>query len=203
MRPYYQDELVTLYHGDCRDVLPLLAADAVITDPPYGVGFDSWDSSIPEGWLDLAKASAPIVAFTTAPTTLWDYPRPDWVLCWYRPAAQSRTAWGGFNHWTPIPVYGRGAFSVDVINLHAMQRAQRARKVSAAHSSPKPAALIRWLLAGFGSETVIDPFAGGGSTLRAAKATGVKATGIEINEQYCEAAADSLRQGSLAEMFQA
>ena len=200
MKPYYQDDLVTLYNGDCREVLPGLdMVDAVITDPPYGVEFAQWDSSIPSGWLSLARVCAPVVVFTTTPTTLWDYPRPDVVLCWHRPAARSVTIFGGFNHWTPIPVYGRCDFAVDTITLHAMAHAQ---KGDIGHPTPKPTALISWLLRGLGCKSVVDPFSGSGSTLVGCKRTGVKAIGIEINEAYCEIAANRLRQGSLSAMFQ-
>lgn len=57
-RPYFQDERVTLYHGDARDILPLLGkADAIIADPPYGETCLEWDVW-PEGWPDLALSAA-------------------------------------------------------------------------------------------------------------------------------------------------
>lgn len=40
--PYYSDESVTLWHGDCREVLPLIdPVDLVLTDPPYGINYVS------------------------------------------------------------------------------------------------------------------------------------------------------------------
>ncbi len=197
MTPYYSDDAVTIWHADCRDVLPTLEpVDLVLTDPPYGLAFKDaeWDAEIPD-WLPLAQALAKTVAFTTAPTTMWDYPRPDWVACWYRPAAQSRTSFGGFNHWTPVLIYGECHLKVDVRNLHAMSVAQPS---GYAHPSPRPVELMRWLLEGLDGATVLDPFMGSGTTLRAAKDLGRKAIGIEIEERYCEIAAKRMSQTVMA-----
>lgn len=59
MKPFYQDELVTLYHGDAMELLPHLPkVDAVITDPPYGETSLDWDRW-PNGWPALASRLAP------------------------------------------------------------------------------------------------------------------------------------------------
>ena len=196
MKPYFTDSTGTIqiFHGDCREILPLVKADVVVTDPPYGVEFrgEEWDAEVPSWWLPLARACAPLVVFTTAPTTLWDYPRPDWVLCAARPAAQSRTSYGGFNHWSPVLVYGKGSWSPDFHSAHAMQAG--AENVGIQHPCPKPLSLMRWLIAGTKGETILDPFMGSGTTLRAAKDLGRRAIGIEIEERYCEIAAKRLQQ---------
>lgn len=190
--PYYSDDLVTIYHGDCREWMP--EADAVVTDPPYGLDFrgEVWDGAIPE-WLPLARSVAPIVAFTTAPTTVWDYPRPDWMACWARPASNSRAVSGGFNHWTPVLIYGKAKFPTDLISLHAIANATEAWVT---HPSPKPIRLMTWLVANTTPEggTVLDPFVGSGTTLLAAKSLGRKSIGIEIEERYCEIAAQRCAQ---------
>ena len=188
MTPYYADDAVTIYHADCREWMP--AADAILTDPPYGLGFRgaAWDSEIPV-WLEMARGSAPLVAFTTAPTTMWDYPRPDWVLIWVRQGSSSRTAYGGFNHWSPVLVYGKGRWTPDTFLISAVQSGKANLGID--HPSPKPLPLLRWLVAGATREgdTVLDPFMGSGTTLRAAKDLGRRAIGIEIEERYCEIAA--------------
>ncbi len=201
MTPYYDADGIRIFCGDCREVLPTLGkVDAVITDPPYGVGFRSseWDSEVPSWWLPLARVASPVVVFTTAPTTLWDYPRPDWILCWVRHAAQSRTNYGAFNHWTPVLVYGSGTWNPDLITINGMTSGQANKGIN--HPSPKPEKLSRWLISGSSSsgDLILDPFMGSGTTLVAAKNLGRRAIGIEIEERYCEIAAKRLAQRVLA-----
>lgn len=179
---------VTLHLGDCLDILPTLAAgsvDAVVTDPPYGLDFGKggWDGHIPD-WLGLARAVAPIVVFTTAPTTLWDYPRPDWLACWYRTAAQSRTAQGGFNHWTPVPVYGNCKFKVDTYYTNGMTTAHDNRGID--HPSPKDVKMVCWMIenATKDGDTVLDPFMGSGTTGVACMKLGRNFIGIERDPGY-------------------
>ena len=53
MTPYYDEGGITIYHGDCREVLPSLSpAEVAIADPPYGVTSLSWDERV-DGWLDV------------------------------------------------------------------------------------------------------------------------------------------------------
>lgn len=196
MRPYFERDGVTIYHGDCREILPRLTeqVDLVLTDPPYGLDFRGaeWDSEIPD-WLPMARAIASTVIFTTGPLTMWDYPRPDWVLNWARPASNSRSLLGGFNHWSPALVYGKPKFPVDLISLHAIANAAPEWNT---HPSPKPERLYRWL-AQHGSkpgDLILDPFMGSGTTLRAAMDLGRRAIGIELEERYCEIAARRLSQ---------
>jgi len=197
VKPYYERDGITIYHGDCREILPTLKADVVVTDPPYGVGFrdQTWDVAIPLEWLALARDAAPLVVFTTAPTTLWDYPRADWVMSAARPGSTSRQVGGGFNHWTPILVYGRGKWSPDIHSEADCLRVNGNAGIH--HPCPKSVSLMRWLVRG-SSGLVLDPFMGSGTTLVAAKLEGRRAIGIEIDERYCEIAAKRLAQGVLA-----
>ncbi len=179
-----------VHHGDCREILPTLGkVDAVVTDPPYGVAFrgEEWDREIPN-WIEAARSKAAVVAFTTGQTTLWDYPRPDWVMCWQRPAAQSRTSFGKFSHWSPILVYGKGTWNPDCFKLHAMEAGVENAAID--HPSPKPVRLMRWLVRGAASpgSTILDPFCGSGSTGVAALAEGMNFIGIEREAKYVEIA---------------
>lgn len=196
---YYSDASCAIACADCREILPTLPkVDLLLTDPPYGLDFKgvTWDNEIPN-WLPLAKQKANVVIFTTAPLTMWDYPRPNWVLNWARPASSSRAPSGGFNHWSPLLVYGNVKFPTDYISLHAIAHAQ---PPGFEHPTPKPLRLFTWVIFNSTSsgDMVMDPFLGSGTTLRAAKNLGRKAIGIEIEERYCEIAARRLSQEVLA-----
>lgn len=181
----------TLHHGDCLEILrslPSGSVDAIVSDPPYGVSFRGaeWDKEIPN-WIDEARRVSSVVVFTTGVTTLWDYPRPDWVGCWYREASNSRSKLGGFSHWSPVVVYGKPKFPVDSKKLHAIQHAY---PKGFPHPSPKPVALMDWLVSHACPEggTVLDPFMGSGTTGVACMQTGRKFIGIEIDAGYMEIA---------------
>src|SRR5690606_5835675 len=93
----------------------------------------------------------------------------------------------GFGNWIPCLVYAR-----DGVSLHCTS--QDAGEVSIGgdmpeHPSPKPIQAMQWFLSRLPGDTILDPFMGSGTTLRAAKDLGRKAIGIEIEERYCEIAA--------------
>jgi len=122
---------------------------------------------------------------------LFDYPRPDWIMCWHRPASIQRCgSLLGFNNWEPILLYGVKAISNDVISVPNAAEVQ-------GHPTTKPLALMRSLLCRLPSISVLDPFMGSGTTLVAAKQLGRRAIGIEIEEKYCEIAAKRLSQEML------
>ena len=190
---------VELHLGDCLDILPTLedgSVDAVVTDPPYGLDFrgNDWDNFIPN-WLGQAQRIADLVMFPTAPTTQWDYPRPDWVNCWYREASNSRAKSGGFNHWTPVLVYGKIKFPVDSIKLHAIQHSY---PKGFPHPSPKPIAFVELLTVNTPEGgTVLDPFMGSGTTGVACIQTGRNFIGIEIEPKYYEIAEKRIYEAQL------
>lgn len=187
---------VDLRLGDCLEVLPtLVGVDAVVTDPPYGLDFNGagWDGHIPD-WLGLARAVVPVVVFTTAPTTLWDYPRPDWLACWYRTAAQSRSAQGGFNHWTPIPIYGKAHFTVDTYYTNGMITAIANKAID--HPTPKDIRMVCWLVENTTQpgDTILDPFMDSGTTGVACAKLGRNFIGIEKDAGYFAIAQKRIEQ---------
>jgi site-specific DNA-methyltransferase (adenine-specific) len=206
MKPYYHDERagITIYHGDCREILPTLKADLVMADPPYGVGLEyaSYDDSLDGAksmyvdFIQKAMASAPIVLTTVGcyalELFLYSQLPPKWRLCW-RKGITSRPSAVGFTDWEPIFVYGENVHR----HAHDLFTVQPERMGSFGHPCPKPIGFALWLVDKFSDKgaTVIDPFMGSGTTLRAAKDLGRKAIGIEIEEKYCEIAVKRLAQG--------
>lgn len=198
IKPYYDDgKGIVIYNSDCRLVLPQLPrVDLVLTDPPYGIGFaarptkwqrqagetpQQWDNA-PVGFLAdvLAKGRYQI---------LWGgnyYPLPPsrgW-LSWYKPDAPPSMASVEFA-WT-----NRDANARQFMRSISATNAERVR-----HPTQKPEALMRWCLMQFEeAASILDPFMGSGTTLVAAKQLGRRAIGIEIEERYCEIAAERLRQ---------
>lgn len=211
MKPYYQEgkpgkELV-IYHGDCREVLPQLGIyDLVITDPPYGVGleYDSYDDSernlreVVLAAMPLIRASGVVTLVTCGTSNQYEYPKPDWTLCWFY--GQSYNSPWGFSAWQPILAYGKDPWlreaqggKPDAVNMVCSTPVP-------GHPCPKPIKFWTWLFMRGTSrftDRVIDPFLGSGTTLIVAKTLGHHAVGIEQSEKYCEIAAKRLTQGML------
>ena len=221
MKPYYEHAGITIYHGDCREILPHVSGDATITDPPYNVGINygpgsGADRRTPDDhddWLSSAFASA------SAPELVW-FPgkvnvfrsasvieraglRPHWMLGWHRKEfAGDRWLGGPAICWEPIvwatrrdkPEFEKrfGHGGRDFLVVNSTH----GDPWSDLHPCPKPIKVMRWLVGLFVPEDgfVIDPFMGSGTTLRAAKDLWRKAIGIEIEERYCEIAAKRLEQ---------
>lgn len=201
MTPYYQDDHVTIYHGDCREILPTLdKADLLLTDPPYGLGdklsggashgwklttAQPWDMEVVEGvedMVDLARVS--IVwggnYYRLPPARcwlLWDKKQSDtWST------GQAEMAWTNLDR--PVRVF-------------RMSQVEAYGAMDKQHPTQKPLKLMTWCIAMTQDDsiaTVLDPFMGSGTTLRAAKDLGRKAIGVELDERYCEIAANRMGQ---------
>jgi DNA modification methylase len=213
--PYYDDGTCVIYHGDCREVLPELSFDVVLTDPPYAIGAqyasyddtaDNLDKMVADMWPQVQRAQR--IALTPGIGNLWRYPKPTWVLCWFDPGGAGSGPWG-FCTWQPVLVYGGDPFlkagrgrRPDGRQFMLGRRSNKEDKDgSGAHPCPKPLDVMSWLVSRVSpdaSDLIVDPFMGVGSTLRAAKNHGHRAIGIEIEERYCEIAAQRLAQGVLA-----
>lgn len=207
--PYYDDGQIQIWLGDCREILPTLEpVDLVLTDPPYGVGYDLGNDSDKEGnrvnvddALTACHSDTMLAFGSHLPYSpqLWDW---RWTLIWHKPMARARPAWGIARHYERIHWYTKGANFLhptstmsDVITCNPPLF--RADPETVAHPSQKPVALVRLLMERFGGDTILDPFMGSGTTLRAAKDLGRKAIGIEIEERYVEIAIKRLQQSVL------
>lgn len=201
MKPYYEHAGITIYHGDCRDVMPHVDADAVVTDPPYGIGFGyaSYDDTR-DAWYRLMDDTVPVMRakarFVAMPacdrySMAWWYTNhaPDWMVCWYKGSPGHRSPIG-FNDWEPILVWG-----VPPKPMHDHFQTPCGFDDNG-HPCPKPIEWASWLVARACDEggTILDPFMGSGTTLVSAKNLGRSAIGIEIEERYCEIAAKRLAQ---------
>ena len=212
MKPYYSDDSVTLYHGDCREVTAWLEADALVTDPPYGMALRS---GMGGSMGDMRVAGDDSVQVRDDTLSLW--PGPALVFGrWDLPiptGARMRLTWDKGEHvgmgdlslpWKPntedIYVIGSGfqGFRSGSVLRHLAVAGcvGRANKGVRNHPTEKPVSLMADLLAKT-LGTIADLFAGSGSTLVAAKQLGRKAIGVELEERYCEVIAKRLAQGVL------
>ena len=214
--PYYDVDGVTIYNADCRKVLPWLeTVDLLLTDPPYGIDAGN-DDRFGKQWNG---AAAPTKAYDKSD---WDKePPPRWFLDAAQESAETSILWGGNYYGLPSSSCwlvwdkdnGQNTFADCELAWTNMATAVRKfkwrwqgmlqenmgnKKEHRVHPTQKPLALMRWCLSLVpDAETVLDPFAGSGTTLVAARLEGRKAIGIEINERYCEAAANRLAQRTL------
>jgi len=202
MRPYYEDAAVTIYHGDCREILPTLGqVDLVLTDPPYGIGFPAQ----PTKW-QRRNGHMPVE---------WDNHTADSALAQAMECGDDQVVWGGQYYslgfartwlaWVkPDAPPSMGSLemawtSLSVPSRHIVCSIGETNAERVGHPTQKPLKVIRWTLQFFpAATTILDPFMGSGTTLRAAKDLGRKAIGIEIEEQYCEIAAQRMSQMVLA-----
>ena len=195
MTPYYEQDGITIYHGDARDVSALIAYDAILTDPPYGIGIKYGDSSkdTDEAFRDIAEwlADQPVPTVFTVPSTkIHQCPKPQWIGVWHKPMTFGFWSTTFIPHWEALLFYGMPkAARSDVWTFNPAK--------PNGHPTPKPIELWRELLGVIPGDVILDPFMGSGTTLRAAKDLGRKAIGIEIEERYCEIAVKRLQQAVL------
>ena len=217
--PYYQDDLVTIYHGDCLEITEWLDADVMITDPPYGVefggkrhksktkklgGYESYDdtqenhSKVVLPAIQKFVESGRRAMVTPGVANIFRFPEPKHVGAIYYPAGNGRNSWG-FNCWQPIFYYGKDPFLSDLKGSRpdSFSSSHTAPKVN--HPCPKPIEVMLWFVnrCSREGELIADPFMGSGSTLVAAKSLGRRAIGVEIEEKYCEIAAKRCGQDYL------
>lgn len=242
----YQDELVTLYRGDCIDGLLRLgvAADLVLTDPPYGETSLRWDRAV-KGWPDLAFGNArptsslwvfgslKSLALSWSEFAPWSFAE-DIVWEKHNGSGSSadrfrrvhehalhfyRGAWADVFKQIPrtrdvemkgasvkrreagqhLGTFGESSYVRQETRLQRSVVKARSCHGQAQHPTQKPVELVRMLIESScpPGGLVLDPFAGSGTTLVAAKECGRRAIGIEIDAGYCEVAIGRLAQESM------
>lgn len=210
--PYYADDKVTLYLGDCREITEWLGADVLVTDPPYGMALRS-------GWGghqgDLRIGGDGTTGARDAALALWG-DRPALVFARWNipvPRARMRLTWDKGEHvgmgdlalpWKPntedVYVLGHG-FSghrgSSVLRGKAVAHFVEGAHLGRLHPTQKPISLLESLVEKCPPGVIADPFAGSGSTLVAARNLGRHAIGVEIEERYAEIIAKRLAQDCL------
>lgn len=201
MTPYYEHDGITIYHGDCRVLLPGILADVVITDPPYGHGGTPARGGLKAGTLSKCRT-----------VMHWDVADDSWMDLWHGPAAVFMSATRCFaaaqrlgadglliyaksnphpkgSSFEPCVTRGFGVGARHVLAYNAEN--------GQLHPTQKPLRVMRFVVNRAPAGTILDPFMGSGTTLRAAKDLGRRAIGIEIEERYCEIAAKRMEQAAL------
>ncbi len=204
--PYYRDDKVTLYLGDCREITEWLAADVLVTDPPYGLGKSM--AGGPRKWRLWADGDGGQSSSGLA----WDREAPDFIPA-VIPRFRAAVVWGG-NYFSLPPARGWlvwdkivRQFSSGHCELAWTNLPQPVRALSYSHGqlategkqhpTQKPLPLMEWCISMCPPGVIADPFAGSGSTLVAARNLGRQAIGVELEERYCEIAARRLAQDCL------
>jgi DNA modification methylase len=210
-KPYYEDDAVTIYHGDCREILPTLGRfDLVLTDPPYGI-FKK------QGGNGKMFGNTTIYSDDNSAATWDNRPNPE-LLKTVTGKGSQYIVWGGnymadilgacpgvlvWNKKTGNNSYADGECAWSTVAgtmriFHhqwcgAFKDSERGER--AVHPTQKPVDLMRWCIGlADNPQTILDPFMGSGTTLRAAKDLHRKAIGIEREERYCEIAVKRLAQ---------
>jgi hypothetical protein len=209
--PYYQDDAVTIYHADCREIDTWDVDGVMVTDPPYGMRHRSGmagafgDCAI-NGDGDTVVRDEILARWTPRPALVfgrWSVARPNgtrMVLTWDK---GDSLGMGDLSlPWKPSTeeVYVLGTGFVGRRNVGAVLRVQGIGPYQQArgeryHPTQKPVDLLRTLILRCPPlAVVVDPFMGSGTTLRAAKDCGRQAIGVELEERYCEIAAERCAQ---------
>lgn len=210
LTPYYEHDGITIFHGDCQDILPLLnEVDLVVTDPPYGISYHSnyyigdnpfepiqGDDRFPNVVVNWCITHAQAGALVFLPVDALSLV----------PIAKSHVIWTK-NNWSAgdlehgyAHMWELAAFWPGPKHEFADGRPQdvvvapRVPAQSMRHPTEKPVELLKKLLQHHKCKSVLDPYMGSGSTLRAAKDLGIPAVGIEVDESYCYSAAVRLAQ---------
>jgi len=193
--PYYSHAGITIYHGDCRGILPHVTADVVVTDPPYEGREDLFPT---DGVFDVTVRLMDQIGIGLV---FWPCVgrlpgEPSAIHVWRKtvpihPNSDIGATRG--NHYERILSFGLHRGSKIFTFASIMPNFEACAAERTGHPTQKPLLLLRTLI-GLTHGTILDPFMGSGTTLVAAKQLGRKAIGIEIEERYCEIAAKRLAQ---------
>jgi DNA modification methylase len=211
--PYYDDGTCTIYHGDCREIIDELEFDVIVADPPYGVGYELKAVVVGKGnrrrmMGGLLPVHGDDQPFDPSHLLAAGKPTVMFGANYYSDRLPSSGGWiawdktgggrGPDNSFTDVELAWTNTRKHPVIFHHLWKGLVRDSEAGEAvkHPTQKPVSLMALVIemASKPGDIVLDPYAGSGPTLRAAKDLGRKAIGIEIEERYCEIAAKRLAQ---------
>lgn len=227
MKTYYEHAGSTIYHGDCREILPTLPRfDLLLTDPPYGQSYKAPSPrnkkapGLNGNWVhrerstsDSVTGDGEAVDVSWLPSVadnsvIWgahklahQLPPGSWLV-WDKKVGLTSNDFGdGEAAWTsrdqPLRIFRFlwNGLCIQSDSAEAKRKRGTSEALQRLHPTQKPVALMKWCLMFFPTaKTVLDPYCGSGTTLRAAKDAGLTAVGIEREEKYCEIAAKRMAQ---------
>jgi DNA modification methylase len=214
MKPYYQDDLTTIYCGNSLEVLPSIGeVDCVVTDPPYGIeggrggtsklrgkaAYSSGFEDTPEYIRDVVikvlfeVAKWKTMAVTTGCKNIHHYPPADSFGVYFSPVSSGMQRFG-MSDAQPILYYGWHHLQGKKPYPCSRQMTEAPEKNG--HPCPKPEKAWMWLVNKVATKDMVvcDPFMGSGTTMRVCKDLGIRSIGIEMSEEYCEIAAKRMAQ---------
>jgi hypothetical protein len=207
VKPYYEEDGITIYHGNCRDIVgDISGCHSVISDPPYGISYKPLRGG--NGSKMWGKETVVGDCDEFNPSFLLDKARfPSAILWGANHYSHLLPASGGWLIWDKTPDGVREGFIYSHFEMAWSSCITRAQKFSLNwqgasrngeefwHPTQKPVAVMQWCIGlTVADRSILDPFMGSGTTLVAAKNLSRKAIGIEIEEKYCEIAAKRLSQ---------
>jgi len=210
---YYADDRCTIYHGDCTEILPCLApVDCIITDPPFNAGKSFENDNLGEMDFKIFCNKTAILFYEINPENILievgkddntmrseieRYFKYEYSLC-LNYTNSMRNGKIGYSNWGLVLWFSNGGKCYNRYK-DRLDSPLNNTKDKFSHPSPKEVLHYGRLIKMFSDENsvICDPFLGTGTTLVASKGLGRKAIGIEINERYCEIAANRLRQNEL------
>ena len=216
IEPYYHDEAsgITIYHADCRDVLPHIdpaSVDLVLTDPPYGMAIGDRAGG-PRDKATQASNDYYVIGDDVPfdPTPLLAYgrnilfganhfadklpPSPSWIVWDKRDGTTSDDNADCELIWSNVGGPARLFTHLWRGMIKASEKNQKRM-----HPTQKPVALMTWILHKWTEpgDLVFDPYMGSGPIAQACYITGRRYIGIEMEERYCEIAVKRLQQAVL------
>jgi len=223
LKPYYDHAGITIYHGDCRDILPHLPnVDLTITSPPYNLGSNHHTGTSKTGCYDddkdeseYQKKQIEIIDLIKSKNLIYNHKNRikrgvmttpyQWLLKTNWTIKQELVWFNGSQNFDKCRFYPMteriywlsktdGKEFYNHVSSHDLLKFKAVGTKKGLHTRQFPVDIPNMMVKCFNPDIILDPFMGAGTTLRAAKDLGRKAIGIEIEEKYCKIAAKRLSQ---------